>query len=330
MLCALALAGASQPVLASAAPTSSPTPSTSSPGSGSPAPVRPSPATRTSYHQNDAPFSLTVSPARLTVAADALDRTQQVTVVNQGEQTVSLTVQKRNFVAGPDGGLSYRPDAPYGAADWVDVSPTSLTLKPGTSQQVRATFDVPADPEPGDHQVALVFLAPPAGSGNVKVNRGIGAPVYVTVPGPTDDSVRLRGLTGPRWSLWGKPTLTARMSSTGTVHRDFRGPTALSVGTPEHVSRFGDFTVSRGSERVVSTTWDAPLACVCRPSVTVANAGEPAQTLSTRVVVLPWWGPAGTVLLVALGVLLLLRSRRARRPGPASRDKAVPVAGGSG
>ena len=70
---------------------------------------------------------MTISPARLTVSPDALDRTQQVTVVNQGEQTVSLTVQKRNFVAGPDGGLSYRPSAPYGAADWVDVSPTSVS-----------------------------------------------------------------------------------------------------------------------------------------------------------------------------------------------------------
>ena len=329
VLCALALAGASQPVLAFAAPTTSPTPSPSSSGSEPGDPVQPSPSTRTSYQTKDSPFSVTVSPARLNVAADALDSTQQVTVVNQGEQTVSLTVQKRNFVAGPDGGLSYRPDAPYGAADWVDVHPTSLTLEPGTSQQVSATFDVPAEPEPGDHQVALVFLAPPAGSGNVKVNRGIGAPVYVTVPGPTDDSVRLDALTGPGWSLWGKPTLTARMSSTGTVHRDFRGPTALSVGTPGHLSRFADFTVSRGADRVVSTSWDAPLVCVCRPSLTVTNADGPAQTVSTRVVVLPWWGAAGVVLLLALGALLLVR-RRSRAAGTTSKDGAVPVADGSG
>lgn len=329
MLCALAVAGAFQPVLASAEPTSSPTASASGTGSAATDPVQPSPSTRTSYRHQDSPFSVTVSPARLTVAADALDRTQQLTVVNQGEQTVSLTVQKRNFVAAPDGGLSYRPDAPYGAADWVDVQPTSLTLEPGTSQQVRATFDVPAEPEPGDHQVALVFLAPPAGSGNVKVNRGIGTPLYVTVPGPVDDSVRLDGLTGPGWSLRGRPTLTVRMSSTGTVHRDFRGATALGVGTPDHPSRFADFTVSRGADRVVSTSWDPPLLCVCRPSVTVVNAGQPPQTVSTRVVVLPWWALAGVVLVVVVGAALLVR-RRSYRGGSTPGSRAVAPAEGSG
>lgn len=334
-LCVLALAG-TQPGLAVAAPTASPTagatPSAGSTPSADPAgSVRPSPSTSTSYQLTPDAFALTVSPARLTVGQDALGEAQQMTVVNRGQEPVTVTVQKRNFTAGADGALSYRPDAPYGAADWIDVSPGQMTLEPGGSRQVRTTIRVPERPEPGDHQVALVFLTPPAGSGNIRVNRGIGTPVYITVPGPVDDSVRLNGLSGPRWSWHGQPTLTADLTSTGTVHRDFRGPTALSVGTPQHQSRFADFTISRGADRVVSTTWDAPLVCVCRPSISVANGDEPAQTASARVVVLPWWLAAGVLAVALLALLLGIRARRRSRAlttGGSPADPGPAVTGG--
>jgi hypothetical protein len=322
-LCVLALAGTAQSGLADAAPTANPTTAATSSADAAKS-AEPTPSTSTSYQLSPDAFALTVSPARLTVAQDALDDTQQVTVVNRGRQPVTVTVEKRNFTAGADGALSYRPDAPFGAADWVDVSPARLTLDPGVSQQVTATIRVPEEPEPGDHQVALVFLAPPTGSGNIKINRGIGTPVYVTVPGPVDDSVRLKGLSGPRWSWHGQPTLTASLSSTGTVHRDFRGPTALSVGTAQHRSRFADFTVSRGADRVVRTTWDAPLVCVCRPSISVTNGDEPAQVASARVVVLPWWLAAGVLAVALVALLLGIRARRRSRPDATGGDTGQP------
>ena len=322
-LCVLALAGLAQPLPASAEPTAAPS---ASAGSAAAGPVlstpTPSPSTSTRHRLIADTFAITVSPARLVVGPDDLGSTQLVTVVNRGREPVSLTVEKRDFVGLPDGGMNYRPDAPYGAAAWVTVSPKVLDLDPGESQQVQATIDVPDQPEVGDHQVALIFLAPSAGSGNVKVNRGIGAPLYVTVPGPVDDSVRLNGLTGPSWSFRGQPSLTASLTSTGTVHRDFRGPTALSVGTAGHQTRFNDFTVVRGADRVVDVGWDPPLLCVCRPTVTVTNAGQSPQTVSTRVVVLPWWLLAGVgLVLVATSVVLVRRSsRRSRSRSGGRRD----------
>lgn len=313
-LCVLALAGVAQPIAASAAPTTSPSASSTGPVTAGPVPSTPAPSASTSHRLSPDTFAVTVSPARMVVSQQDLGSPQVLTVVNRGHQPVTLTVQKRNFVPMADGGLSYQADAPYGAADWVTVSPDRLELEPGESQQVRTEVEVPAEPEVGDHQVALVFLAPSAGEGNVKVNRGIGAPVYLTVPGPTDDSVRLNSLTGPAWSLRGDPSLTASLTSTGTVHRDFRGPTALDAGTRAHPARFGDFTVVRGADRVVSTTWDAPLVCVCHPKLTITNEGESPQTVSTRVVVAPWWLLAGLALvLVGVATVLLRRHSRAAR-----------------
>ncbi|SER30983.1 hypothetical protein SAMN05421756_112100 [Microlunatus flavus] len=331
-LCVLAWAGTAQPVLATAAPTPDPS---SSAGAATAAPALPTPSMSTRHATSDAPFSVTVSPARLNVSQDDLGTTHPFTVVNRGEQKVSLTVQERDFVAQPDGGLRYQPDAPYGAADWVHVSPEHLELAPGESRQVAVTFEVPDEPEPGDHQVALVFLAPAGrGDGNIQVNRGIGAPVYVTVPGPVDDSVRLNGLSGPGWSFRGNPTLTASLTSTGTVHRDFRGPAALGVIGTDRPGRFPDFTVSRGADRTVSTTWHAPLLCVCHPTVTVTNADGVIQTATARVVVLPWWVLAGllAVVLVVGGVVLRRRSRSTRAGVTAGTapDDLGPLAAGHG
>lgn len=321
-VCLLALAGGP----ASAAPTPVPTssPSASPSGSASPTPV---PSQTTSYQQEDTDFALTVSPARLVVGQRDLDRTQQVTVVNRGRAPLDLQVQARNFTPAADGSLAFDRDAPYAAASWLTVSPQKFVLEPGTSRQVTTTVDVPSEPEPGDHHVALVFLVPSAAeTGNVRINRGVAAPVYLNVPGPTDDTVLLRGLRGPRLS-WDRETeLSATLENTGNTHRDFRGPTALALVDGGRSTRFSDFTVARNSVREVSSSWRAPLVCVCRPTLGFANASGAPQTASVTVVVLPWWLAAGVLAVALLALLLAIRSRRRSRPRPPGTSPAEPGA----
>lgn len=264
----------------------------------------------TSYRGESTPFALTVSPTRLLVGPDGRTQVQQVLVVNRGREPVAVTVQPRNFVAAADGSLSYQKDAPYAAADWLRVSPRTFDAKPGATQVVTARVAMPADPEPGDHQAALIFLVPPgAEGGNVRISRGVGVPVFVTVPGPVDDSVALRSVRAPGFAAWGPVTVTAQVQNTGTVHRDFRAATALAVRGVTKAKPFPDFTVSRGAVRNVSTTWDPPVACICHPRVEFSNGGV-LQSQTVRVVVFPWH-----LVVIAVGVylLLLLATRLLRR-----------------
>jgi beta-lactamase regulating signal transducer with metallopeptidase domain len=83
---------------------------------------------------------------------------------------------------------------------------------------------------------------------------------------------------------------------------------------------------------VVTTTWDAPLVCVCHPSLTVTNAGQAPQTVSTRVVVLPWWLLVGLVLVLAAVAVLVVRrrsrtARAADQTGPDAEDLEPSPAG---
>jgi hypothetical protein len=296
-------------------------------------PVPPPPSNSTTYELGPDQFSLTISPTRLTVGPDDVARTAEILVVNTGRAPVPVTVQRRNFTAGPDGSLRYQQDAPFAAADWLTVRPESFQLASGATQVVTADIAVPSSPEPGDHQVALVFLVP-AGetSANIRVNRGVATPIFITVPGPVDDSVSISGLSAPGFALRGPVDLSAELRSTGTVHHDFRGTAPLTVESAGSATAFPDFTVVRGATREVSTVWYPPLMCVCHPTVTFAGGDGAPQTATATVVVFPVDLVAGLVL-AAVVVALALRWRRrryraaVRRAAEAIRWEPPPAAG---
>ncbi len=250
------------------------------------------------------PFALTVSPTRLVVAPGDIAAPQLVQVANSGTSPVTVTVQKRNFVARADGTLDYQQDAPYAAADWVAVDNQNFELAPGATHTVTAALTVPPDPETGDHQVALVFLVPAAQtSDNVKINRGIAIPMFITVPGPIDDSASLTDLDAGGFAIGGPIDVTAKVHNDGTVHRDFRGATPLQVGGAGTAAPFPDFTVLRGATRDISTTWEPPLLCICHPSVSFVNADGSVQAMRVQVIVFPL--PLAGALLVAAAVLVI-------------------------
>jgi hypothetical protein len=302
----LALAGALSPSVASAAPTPSPTPSSS-----------------VSYQRDPGDFSLTVSPTRLAIGQGDIGSTQQVTLVNRGQAALDITVQKRNFTVGPDGALRYQEDAPFAASSWVSVSPEQVLLEPGKAQVVTATVKAPKTYEPGDHQMALVFMVPAEKTDkNIRVNRGVGLPVYITAPGELVDSVSLSGLSAPGFAAGGPVPITATVTNRGTVHHDFRKPSPLTVTGSGTAEPFPDFTVPRGSTRDIATTWDPPFLCICHPTVTMTSSSGGLQTQSVRVIVFPWpWFAAGVgaVLLV----LLVVRVSRRRYQASIARAAAA-------
>ncbi len=278
------------------------------------------PTPSTSYSQSSAQFGLTISPVRLAIAPDDINKVHEVLAVNRGQAPVTVDVEKRNFTAGSTGALTYDENAPYAASKWVTVKPTHFVLQPGTSQVVTAKAAQPAGAEAGDHQFALVFFVPSEGEGNVKVKRGLAAPVFVTVPGDLDDSISLTGLAAPSFSRGNAVDITATVNNLGNVHRDFRAPSPLSVTSAGSAAAFPDFTVPRDSTRDISTSWDPPFMCICHPTVSFANDGQAVQSQSVRVIVFPWH-----LLLILIGAvsLVLLMVKLARRSFRAQVRKAA-------
>jgi hypothetical protein len=262
-------------------------------------------ATQTTAHSTSgADFALAVSPARLVIGQADIGTTQQITVTNKGTAPMPVVVQKRDFTATASGAMNYQESALYSASAWVSVEPSTFTIPSGQAQAVIATITAPAVTEPGDHQLAIAFIVPSGeSSGNIKINRGIAVPVYITVPGEIDTSATISNLAAPGFAVGGPVTITASVHNIGTVHRDFRGAEPLVIDAAGSAAAFPDFTVSRGATRDVSTEWDPPWACVCTATVTFVNADGTVQSTSAQVIVFPLHIVGGVLLVLLLGFL---------------------------
>jgi hypothetical protein len=263
-------------------------------------------------------FSLTVTPTRLVVGPGQLTTDQRFEVINRGSATVEVVVEKANFIPNENGSLQFKPTAPYSASNWILASPAKVRLGPDGRAAVRVRIAIPAAPEPGEHQAALIFRVPATATGaNIKLTRGIGTPVYITVPGPTDDTAVVTDLRAPGFSWHGPITFSASVQDTGTVHRDFRDTERLPVHVGGGQVLFPDFTVLRGATRRVDTVWSSPpLFCRCHATVSVAGSDGTLteRTVDVTIVPLHLIAAALLALLVAVLFLVVRRRRRDRRP----------------
>jgi len=258
-------------------------------------------------------FALTISPTRLVVGPGDVGAPQPIKVINGGSVPLAVTVQKRNFVGRPDGTLDFQEDAPYAASEWVHLDVDHFDIAPGATQVVDVSIVVPPDSDAGDHQVALVFLVPASQtSDNVKINRGIAIPAYVSVGQPVDDSAAISDLHAPWLTSGGPVTVTAKVHSTGTVHRDFRADRALQLSADGSSAGFPDFTVVRGGSRDITTAWKPPLMCICHPTVSFVNADGSLQTVTVQVIVFPFVLAAIILVLLLAGLVAILVRRRRR------------------
>lgn len=259
---------------------------------------------------------MTVSPTRLVIPQEELSKDQHFAVSNHGRLPLDIVVNRAGFTAGRDGTLQFqREEAPYSAMTWISASPVKFHLEPGARQVVAVRIAVPENPEPGDHHVAMLFMVPAAeDEKEIKLNRGIGAPLYITVPGPVDDTVKIPSLRTSGFALGGPIDFKATFQDTGTVHRDFRGKGHLNIRVDGRDIAFPDFTVQRGSTREVTARWeDPPLMCVCRAEVAVPGPDGTSHTARATVVILPVRQAAavlaGILVLFLLGVLARRRYR---------------------
>jgi hypothetical protein len=247
-------------------------------------------------------FSLLVSPTRLVIPNGTRAATQKFLVINEGRSPFTVTVEKADFTTSENGALNFRRNAPYAAAAWADVTPTRFRMEAGTSKHVTFHISRPADAEPGDHQFALIFKVPAGrGGANIRINRGVAAPVFIAVPGPVDSSVEVTSLRAPGFAMRGPVFLTTKIRDLGTVHRDFRGRERLRATAGGSTIGFPDFTVLRGSTREVTTRWHPPVMCVCHARVALPGPNGTSSAATVRIFVFPVH-----LLLIFICVLLVL------------------------
>jgi len=262
-------------------------------------------------------LSMLVSPARLTVPAGQVSKTQRFQVWNNGTIPLDVTSRVETLAQRLDGAALPQHSAPYSATNWLTVIPGRFRIRPGHRQWVRVHIQIPARPEPGDHDLALVFMVPPRpGHGNIHIAEGIGVPLLITVPGKVTDNVSVTGLDTPGFSAGGAVPLTATVREAGNVHHSFREDGhRLEARSGSATVLFPPITVLRESTVTMHTRWEHPPAlCICHISVTVASEGHISAATATVVIfpVVPVAVVTGSALLLLAAFLLIRRHHRRR------------------
>jgi hypothetical protein len=265
---------------------------------------------------------LTVSPGRIVIPQGATHQETSFEVSNSGGQDLDVVVATTELSQRPDGSVIFNRRTPGTAASWVIASPMTFALKPAQSQLVQVTIDIPAQPEPGDHQVGLTFLVPFKGSGGtVNINRGIGTQLLIAVPGPIVHGVLLPRLSAPWFSDGGPVPLTLTVRNQGTVHEDYYAPSGMLGSASAGRVTFPDFSVLRQTTRTVKGSWDyPPLLCWCTVRAYGDDGNGTVVSASTRVFVFPFRLLIGLIVAV-VGLYLArseLRNRRAARRAAAA------------
>jgi hypothetical protein len=263
-------------------------------------------------------FGLSVSPARLSIAATPGSHTQTFVVSDSGADPRHIVINTGTFHADSSGSIVVTGVADT-SADWVTVAPRVFDLAPGGSQTVIVTLAVPAEPEPGERQLSLLVSTPTTSrGGNLTVNASVGVELFVQVPGPVQQRFGIGPLDLPRVADGGPIAVAVTVTDAGTVHRDYITPHNLVVMHGSDVAAaLPSVTVLKGSSRTIGGVWlDPPRLCLCTVQVTTDDGQGHQIAAQSTVLVFPF-RVAGGVLLCAAGILVLAGRLRRRGPAPA-------------
>jgi P pilus assembly chaperone PapD len=162
-----------------------------------------------------APFSLTVSPAPLTLLGS---RQTTLRVSNGGDQPLNLQLSLSNYSLRRDGRPLFgsRAGARLSARTWLRLQPTRLHLDAGEQGSVRVTAAPPRQATPGDHQALVLLAAAQGSSGTFQVRHRIGVGVLVRVEGRITRRLSIGRLTVRRAGRF--DVLRVRIRNLGNIN----------------------------------------------------------------------------------------------------------------
>ena len=284
-------------------------------------------------------ISLRVSPAVLEVPLQSEPARHQLRLDNKGSQPLTVTAELAEFTVTEDGTTTFIGPDELSATAWAELDADTFELAPGERRDVVLTVDVPADVEPGERNLSVIFAVPgdADGDGNISVTNRVAVKLYIEVPGQRTERIELGDLSGPTLIDAGPATFELPVHNRGNVHRQFQEDGRIEATTGHGQFAFDNFTVIGNATRVVEAVWpDPPMLCWCTIEVEVDDGQGNLLIASTRVIAFPLRLTLGmTALLTGLVVLTIGRRRRraarfeqqldaARREGATSQ--AAPAA----
>jgi hypothetical protein len=172
---------------------------------------------------------LSAIPPRLevTVPADSTN-SQVVKIRNESNETKTIKVTIRDFVVTDNKGtptfiddISEVASNRWAASSWIQISPSSLTLKPGETKSLTLTVLPPVNALSGGHYAAVVYTPESGSIGSVtgaSIQTNVGTLVYVTVPGDINQKATIQTFSAPKFSEFGPIDFKSTIKNSSDIH----------------------------------------------------------------------------------------------------------------
>jgi len=270
---------------------------------------------------------LTISPpVRELELPRGSSNSYQMSILNQGDSSVSLVLRASPFIAvGDVGGVSVADEGLPSSQDWVIINPSILTLKSGERREITYTITVPKNAEPGGFYFAVTALL--AGKSGVSgqpadiasgaaINLNVASLNLITIEGPVTYNAQVTEFSTPKAIFeYGPVPFTARIRNLSTVHIkplleiDIRNTIGL-LGDSEtvHIKQQNILPqAQRKFEGEFGGKWHFG-----RYTATLSGLYGDGQNLSYTLFfwILPWKIILAVVLAIAIIVLLILSIKR--------------------
>jgi len=262
--------------------------------------------------------------------------TDYAAVTNYSATPITVDLYASDAFNTPEGGFDLLAAGrqPTGVGAWVSVEPAfrRLVIPPKSRMDVPFRLAVPRNATPGDHAGGIV--ASVAGTGvsadgnRVRVDRRAGARIYLRVTGEVTPAFEVERLdldytTNLNPAGGGLVTATYRIRNTGNVRLTGRPESTVAgpFGAGRRTARADPLPELLPGSEITTTVRITGVAPLVRLSVRLDLVPEPvaaqgadaATATDTAALWAPPWPQAAAALLLAAGVWLAVRLRRARR-----------------
>lgn len=177
---------------------------------------------------------LSAIPPRLevTVKPDAVS-SQVIKVRNESKENKTIEVSIKDFIVQDNKGTPTIIDETeknnrWSASAWIQVSPSTVKLKPGETKSLTLTVMPPKDALPGGHY-AMVVHSPDKdvtfsteGTGS-SVQTNVGTLVYVTIPGDITQNAKVTNFSTTSFSEFGPVDLKTSIKNLSDIHINPKG-----------------------------------------------------------------------------------------------------------
>lgn len=141
-------------------------------------------------------------------------------LTNKSNNVLPIKVRIEDFTASGDEGqiaLVNNKDS-YSVTSWTKITPDSFTLRPGNTQEVTATLNVPALAAGGRYGSFVFAVQGDQKPGSATVTQEIASLFLLKVQGPVTENLLMTNFTAPKFSEFGPVQFAMKFTNTGNIH----------------------------------------------------------------------------------------------------------------